>query len=256
MMEKAKRRRLIHHTLYSPLQKKSLHSIVKRELVLNFGYEDKLKIAEALSDEVVRIFEEFSREKDRLEPYEVLWLGIDRWDGPSCGKSIEMTKHKVIPLKLWTEEEIKQLASGKRRFSEIQEERIIRLAKDASERGVLLNPTDISLLVGKEVTGVRKVIREYEKRNDTSVPIRSRVWDMGSHQTHKKLIVKLYLRGMTTSEIARTTEHDVHNVDRYIEGFNRVRTLFERKFPVEEISFITGIPLKIVNEYVEILKEL
>ena len=163
------------------------------------------------------------------------------------------TKQNSVILRLWTEEEIKKLSEGES-FKEINKSRIIRLAKESAREDVLLNPTDLSLLTGIEVTRVRQIIREYEEADKEVVPVRSRIHDMGSHQTHKKIIIKLYLKGMSTGEIARMTEHNPENVDRYISSFKRVKELYKTGMNITKISFITGVSQRLVEEYLDILK--
>jgi Protein of unknown function (DUF1670) len=68
------------------------------------------------------------------------------------------------------------------------------------------------------------------------LPIRGYVADMGSWPTHKAAIIRLYLDGLTTPEIASRTYHAKESVDRYIEGFERVR-LLDAKHPREELPF-------------------
>ncbi len=63
---------------------------------------------------------------------------------------------------------------------------------------------------------------------------------MGSWPTHKAAIIRLYLEGLTTPEIASRTYHAKKSVDRYIEGFERVR-LLDAKHPREELPLLTGL---------------
>ena len=72
------------------------------------------------------------------------------------------------------------------------------------------------------------------------LPIRGYVADMGSWPTHKAAIIRLYLEGLTTPEIASRTYHAKKSVDRYIEGFERVR-LLDAKHPREELPLLTGL---------------
>jgi Protein of unknown function (DUF1670) len=68
---------------------------------------------------------------------------------------------------------------------------------------------------------------------------------MGSWPTHKATIIRLYLDGLTTPEIASPTYHSKHSVDRYIEGFEPVRPL-DAKQPHEELALLTGLAPRVV----------
>ncbi len=51
-----KQKRAVYRNIYSSHQEKSLKSMIKRELVLNFGYADKLSVADLLAEKIVDIF--------------------------------------------------------------------------------------------------------------------------------------------------------------------------------------------------------
>jgi transposase len=78
--------------------------------------------------------------------------------------------------------------------------------------------------------------------------------DMGSYPTHKAIIVRLYLQGLTTPDIAARTYHSKEAVDRYIRGFERVR-LLAAKHPREELPLLTGMAPRVVDQYLELLDE-
>lgn len=59
---------------------------------------------------------------------------------------------------------------------------------------------------------------------------------------------------MTTPEIAGRTYHSKPSVDRYIQGFERVR-LLAPKHPVEELPLLTGMSANLVAQYLDILAE-
>jgi hypothetical protein len=77
---------------------------------------------------------------------------------------------------------------------------------------------------------------------------------MGSWPTHKAAIVRLYLEGLTTPEIASRTFHDKRSVDGHIEAFERVR-LLAAKHPEEELPLLTGLRPSLVAQYLAILEE-
>jgi hypothetical protein len=92
------------------------------------------------------------------------------------------------------------------------------------------------LLTGREVSTIRKVIQEYEKQTSKLLPLRSRIHDMGLTLSHKKHIIFLCLKGYFASEMARLTDQDPENVDRYIKNFSRVWELFKENIQTEKIS--------------------
>ena len=77
---------------------------------------------------------------------------------------------------------------------------------------------------------------------------------MGSFPTHKAAIVRLYLDGLTTPDIAARTYHSKEAVDRYIRGFERVR-LLAAKFAREELPLLTGMSESLVDQYLALIDE-
>ena len=76
---------------------------------------------------------------------------------------------------------------------------------------------------------------------------------MGSFPTHKAAVVRLYLDGLTTPDIAARTYHSKEAVDRYIQGFERVR-LLATKFSREELPLLTGMSEGLVAQYLDLLE--
>ncbi len=126
----AQQRRSAAKSIYGSIQQKSLEAMLKRELVINYGYSDKLKIAEVLAQTMVNIFEDYAPEKDRLKPFQILWVGIDRYDPPGQGKRIEDTAQRTIVLTLWEPSDLESLGSG-RPPRELLPGRIARVTQEA-----------------------------------------------------------------------------------------------------------------------------
>jgi len=117
----------------------------------------------------------------------------------------------------------------------------------------VLSELDLSLVTGCTDGGVSAAVIRLRKAGEI-LPIRGYVADMGSWPTHKATIIRLYLEGLTTPEIASRTYHAKKSVDRYIEGFERVR-LLAAKHPHEELPLLTGMSPNLVAQYLAILDE-
>jgi hypothetical protein len=85
-------------------------------------------------------------------------------------------------------------------------------------------------------------------------PTRSTIHDLGSTISHKREIVALHLQGYLTSEIARMTNHDPHNVDRYLRDFERVYEIARDGASLNKICFLTGTS-RLVKEYLGIIQK-
>jgi len=100
-----------------------------------------------------------------------------------------------------------------------------------------------------------KQVREYMERTKEVVPTRGTVHDLGRAITHKRIIIRLYLEGYLTPEIARKTKHSEEACDRYIRAFNKVRMLADRNMSVEEIARTLEMSSFTVKEYLNIYSE-
>jgi hypothetical protein len=83
-----KHRRLLTKALYGSIQQKSLENMIRRELVLNYGYDNKLAIAESLAARIMELFNEYAPDREQIKPFQVLWMAVDQYDPPAQGKTI------------------------------------------------------------------------------------------------------------------------------------------------------------------------
>ena len=117
----------------------------------------------------------------------------------------------------------------------------------------MLSCADVGLLAGYSPGAVSTTAVALRRRGEY-LPLRGYVVDMGSFPTHKAAIVRLYLDGLTTPDIAARTYHSKEAVDRYIRGFERVR-LLAGKFAREELPLLTGMSEPLVEQYLALLDE-
>lgn len=250
----AKNKRLLAKSVYSSIQQKSLESMIKRELVLNYGYDNKLAIAESLAARIMQIFDDYAPDRERVKPFQVLWVAVDQYDPPAHGKTLAQTAQKTVVVDLWTEEELQALANGINP-SRLLPQRVARITKQALTQEAVFIQTDLALILGVSVSSIRKAIDKWYKQHNEILPLRGTIHDMGMTFSHKRQIIELHLQALLTSEIARITSHDPVNVDRYIDDFERVLEFARENTPVYKICFYTGISERLVKEYLNIIRE-
>lgn len=251
---KTKNSRLLTKALYGSIQQKSLENMIKRELVLNYGYDNKLAIAESLAARIMELFNDYAPDRDQVKSFQVLWMAVDQYDPPGQGKTIAETTCKTVVVDLWTDEELQELADGQKK-SALLPQRVARITKQALCQEGVFTQTDVALIMGVSVATVRKAIDQWQKESGEVLPLRGTVHDMGMTFSHKRQIVQLHLQGHLTSEIARVTHHDPVNVDRYVQDFERVLEFARENAPIYKICFYTGMSERLVKEYLAIVKE-
>jgi hypothetical protein len=94
----------------------------------------------------------------------------------------------------------------------------------------------------------------YEKRTKRVIPRAGTEMDMGKSLTHKRLAFNNYKKKISTTENARLIDHTPESVDRYIKDGTRIEKLYAAGFKEWDMAFFTGLPIYIVQEYVEIIK--
>ena len=234
--------------LYGPSQEKTLHNLLKRELVLNFGYENKLKIADVLIQSFLEIIENYGQNQERLLPHQILWPAVDKDDFPGYGKTMDKIKHKSVILTVWTPLEIEQLAEGVP-LKNMLKERIARVCKEAYAQATLLSMVDVGLIFNVTPSRAAQLRVLWESEHGEYLKTRGSYHDLGMTLTHKRQIIQDHLRGFMPSEIARKHKHEINSVDRYIRDFERTLPLFEENKPLIKIAFYTRMSERLVKEY-------
>jgi hypothetical protein len=236
-------RRLARRTLPSLLRYKFLHE---------YGYDKGAVVVAAIVEDICTVVRNHYRRPDDLEPGQLIYLCPAADERQRKGKTMAQTRLVPVRLTVVAQADIDAMVAGVGAL-ERRELRVRRLTHEAYDQGGVLSEADLSLVTGYTDGGVSATVVRLRKRGEI-LPIRGYVADMGSWPTHKAAIIRLYLEGLTTPEIASRTYHATKSVDRYIEGFERVR-LLDAKHPREELPLLTGLAPRVVTQYLAILDE-
>lgn len=240
--------------LFSANEQKSLENMLKRELIYNFGYDNKLAIADVLVKNFLSIIEKFAPDRDKVSTGQIVWLAISKKDYPGYGKKVSNTLLEPVILTLWTKDEIEKIANGIRP-NKLLPDRIARACQEAYSQGGLLSLADLMLIFNISLTTASEKRVLWERQNNKTLPTRGSIHDLGLTFSHKVETINLHLKGYFTSEIARKLNHDPNCIDQYIKDFQRVKPFVKEQAPVYKISFFTGISEKLVKEYIKIIKK-
>jgi hypothetical protein len=249
--------RLQKKAVYGPLCQQTLEAVLKRELMTNFGFENMGVIADVLIQRFLAIIEEYAPGQSRLRPYQTLVLAVDKNEKFGYGKRMEQCKLVPVIVNLITPQELQELADGVK-LQELRPRIAARILKEVYDQGGVLPFSTVGLLTGlhSPTTVGGAVALFYEQNPDVVLPHSGTIFDMGRTLTHKRAAVLLKHQGLLTREIARRINHHPGAVDRYNNDDERVGQLWEEGKSAEMISFITGLSLKVVEEYIAIRKEL
>jgi len=249
--------RLNKKAIYGPLCQQTVEARLKRELLTNFGFENMSVVADLLIQRILAIFEESAPLQNRLRPYQTLVLAVDKHEKFGYGKRMEQCHLVPVIVTLITPEELQQLADGAR-LNELRPQVAARILKEAYEQGGVLPFSTVGLLTGLHSLSLisQAVAAFYEQNPDVVLPHSGTIFDLGRTMTHKQTAVLLKHQGLLEQEIARRINHHPSAVARYLNDDERVGQLWAEGKSAEMISFITGLSLGLVQEYIAIRQEL
>jgi DNA-binding NarL/FixJ family response regulator len=230
-----------------------LHRTFREAVVHLLESEYKLvgshRVIQMIADDIANLHEEYYQDASHVPPGHIVWrAALDPGRKPPVNQTAaeQPTVSAILPL--ITPEEIAERVEGcppgkDRRvwFRERDTRRIVRLVKAALNNPngrQLLTLADLSLLINRSIPVVRRCIREHFERTGELIPTKGFILDQGSNPTHKAIILRLYEEGKAPPDIARTTEHSLEAVDRYIKDYERVKVLLGEGLTVREISLV------------------
>lgn len=241
---------------YIPAAKLTYKTKLKQLLKEELGYQGKPKVLDLLADEIEMITNECYVSPENMKIGQIRALVPNINDRPTWGQNIENTSLVVVVLTLLSEEDNQGYKNNEPSAITIQR-KLARIAKEAIKQGGVLSTAVAGQLLGVKQPTISKYLKAYYKREGKIIPLRGVVHDMGRSTTHKRWIIGLYLKGYTTNEIQKLTDHKISSADRYIRRYNSVSESIEALKTTDKvkISRLLGISLSSAKEYIAIYKE-
>jgi hypothetical protein len=242
--------------VYGPTKHKTFESAVISFLEREFPHLTGPLTRETFVNTLKSMVETFYPPTKNLKAGQFLWIAVAKEEKASYGKKMSSTRSVPVILTLIDQRDIERRMNGEEP-SACEKEVIARLLKEAYSQGAVLSEADLSIILRKGVGPISKLILQYEKEHDTSLPGRGNIHDLGRSLSHKKEIVKkVKLDGKSPSDVARETNHSLRAVDRYTLDFERINFCLKKGLTVNETSFATSLNNNLVFEYVGIIDNL
>lgn len=215
---------------------------------LENGFELSPKASELILD-TVHLY--FCQGRELLNNRVNLW--VVKKDS-SVGKPLnELEKIKVLVTLDGGQEDLE--VYEKFGLIELRRQKILRVTDEVLDQGGIVTQEDLSRLLGSSIRTIRRDI-SYLRSEGFRVITRGVYSDIGPTVSHKIIIIKLFLKNYSYTEICRQTRHSAKAVQRYITSFGRVVVIYERGITDhEEISSYSGLSMRLVGEYVDIYLE-
>lgn len=237
---------------YRRLARRNLASLLRYKFLHEYGYDKGSVVVAAIVADLCETIRRYYAHAGDLEPGQLLYNAPAVGERAGRGKTIAKTKLVPVRLTIIADEDLEAIRAGAR-AARRREIRVRRLTREAYEQGGLLSQADLGLVTGYSPGAVSLTAVELRRRGEY-LPLRGYIADMGSFPTHKAAIIRLYLSGLTTPDIAARTYHSKEAVDRYIRGFERVR-LLARNYAREELPLLTGMSVSLTDQYLALLDE-
>lgn len=129
--------------------------------------------------------------------------------------------------------------------------RILRLIDEALDQGGAPTIEDLAKALAVTPRTIKRDLAVLQSKGFL-IKTRGKIKGAGRGQSHKVLIVGLYLDRYTYSEIEQRTGHTIAAIKRYIVTFGQVVLLHQRDIRPQEIAFLLGISVRLVKEYLEL----
>ena len=250
------RRRTHRMRDFTPLRDKTLNNVLLQLFAAEFGFQDKMLFAQAMLERILDTIEQFTRPLLLIRPGQLLWMAVANDGYKHAHQTMKQIPQVPVVVDLVTDKDLRQLAQGQQSY-QVRHQRFARILDQAFAQGGVLAQSDlaaISLISVPQVSADLKSIRKITQR---TLPYRGSVQDLGGTLTHKVDAVRLYEQGHLEPEVCRllSPEHSLQSVERYIQTYKNVTKLLARGFSPTEISGILSISERLVQDYVEIVRE-
>lgn len=138
-------------------------------------------------------------------------------------------------------------------FLEFYGRRMARVLTEAYTQDGLLSFAELQWIFLASTGTVSRAVDHYQRRHQVILPCPGTVLDMGRMLTHKNLVVRLHLQGLSVLEIARQTYHSPRSVDAYLKTFDSVLILHLYGLNPKLMATVLGRGESVIYEYLDLI---
>jgi hypothetical protein len=250
---------------YESINKRNFRNALINLLETDYKVLGSRKILSMLSDDIEFLYRDFHPPASEVGFGEIVFRTTkDDGQRQSYGKKTEDYASTTVILPLITKADIERRIYYKKgdknsNYKHRQARDIktmVRLLESAKEQGGLLSGAELSVLMNRSLTTIRKYLDEYLKKTGKILPLKGYVLDQGSLPTHKGIIISLYEQGISPVDIVLKTSHSQDAVDRYIKHYNQIKKLIKKGLSETEIKDIVRRSMKVIREYIKLYYDL
>lgn len=226
------------------LKSKDARAAIVQKLAADFNLTPI--IAEAFYKQFSLYFEEHANVS--LSTGEIAYEAVAAEEPAS--KHIRLARKVTVRLKLIDfNTDLEALASYG--LAGLRRHRLARLTRQCYDHGALLSYEDLAMLLTTSPATVKRDV-QHLRRQGQFIMTRGTKHDMGPGLSHKTIILDLYFKGYTFTEIELKTNHSESSIKRYLVDFLQIATLHRQHFSHNQIRLIAKRSDRLVREYIEL----
>ena len=226
------------------LESKDAKSAIVQKLATDFNLTPI--IAEAFYQQFTIYFQEHANVS--LSSGEIAYEAVAAQE--PAGKHIRLARKITVRLKLIDfNSDLEVLAEYG--LAGLRRHRLARITKQAYEQGALLSYEDLAMILTTSPATVKRDVYHL-RRQGMFIMTRGAKHDMGPGLSHKTIILDLYFKNYTFTEIERITNHSETSIKRYLADFIQVATLYQQNFSSGQIRIIAKMSNRIIREYIQL----
>ena len=182
---------------------------------------------------------------------QIVWYAVKHTE--PAGKALRECEYEAVALTVHHPDDI--VHRHQDGLVELKRRILKRISDEAVAQGAPLTQEDLGAILWMDRKTVGSHIGVLAGRGETVIT-RAHFTDAGRGVTHKRPIIKLFLLGLSETEIVTRTHHHLSSVERYISSFLRVALPYRQGQAPQLISRITSFSLFLVNEYIVLYEDL
>ena len=242
---------------YVGTAKRTFGQAIVHLLENNYGILGSRGVLELIAQDVTQLAEQFFPEQQHLRPGWMVFTGV-KATGHKAYPGQSGADHQLVTLHwpVLTDDDLQALSAGES-FRNVRRQRHARLLDQALAQGGVLAQTDLAALTLTCEGVVGDDIAHVQQTQGRRLPYRGAVQDVGPTLSHKVEVARLLEAGYLEPEICRMLSpvHNLRSVENYAQSYKNVLKLLERGFAPEEISGILSLSRRLVDQYIQIVKE-
>lgn len=240
---------------YTPVLYKTFDGALEAFFAAECPQLGGLRTRQVLVQSVRQMVDRFFPQTTHLRSGQFLWSAVHKDAQPVGGQPIAQTRLTPVILDLLPSQEIQDRAHGLTP-RQARRQTVVRLFQQAYDQEGLLTNAEVALLIKVSPSTVSTYVRHWEQENQSLLPRRGTLHDMGPTLTHKRQILeKLIFEGKAVQVVCQETHHSPAAVLRYSTNFKQVLLCRRKNLANADIAFATKLSLRLVEEYQQLIDQ-